>query len=278
MKKKDSPPAPDPWLVEISTYISTLVRGWLSQNDVSQAQSVLPNFLITKLSKPGWPLSKTSLARKELLQKQLTSLCVSLLYTQDAKTISVLALQIAKCVFQYSPSTNGKPELIHQKLERIIKYQSENARSSDDVIEKSIRSFLHQEKKTQKRTVAVDMHHPLKNVLGIPKNVSRLPREDIRSQLVRSSSDESPTSLTALLKQALPFAPQMLQAALGSELYRLARPVGFADKRHHVVLIEVDSASAAQEISYRKDEIISRLKCIQGFEHISDVRYTVKNY
>ncbi|MEI6805746.1 MAG: DUF721 domain-containing protein, partial [Myxococcaceae bacterium] len=77
-----------------------------------------------------------------------------------------------------------------------------------------------------------------------------------------------------LLKQASCFSPDVLKSALGEDFSKFLKPVGFTDKAKKVVLIEVQSSSIAHEMSFRKPEILRRLKKLKEFEQVTDIRFS----
>ena len=76
-----------------------------------------------------------------------------------------------------------------------------------------------------------------------------------------------------LMQQSSGFAADPLQRALGPELFSKLKPVGFADKMRKVVLLQVSSSSLAHELSFRKIEILKRLREIQFFGQAIDLRF-----
>ncbi|MEM7495559.1 MAG: DciA family protein [Myxococcota bacterium] len=94
----------------------------------------------------------------------------------------------------------------------------------------------------------------------------------LRQVLARDSG----TALPQLLEKAAGFHPQALQQALGDELLRLCRPVGFVDRAGQVVLMAVATSCAAHEVALRKPAILQRLRGLPAFARVRDLRVCVQ--
>lgn len=113
-----------------------------------------------------------------------------------------------------------------------------------------------------------DINHPLAQLFDAPAGKRpKATRHDIKLHLTRQD--------TTLFKKALPFAPQLWQQALGDDMSAWVKPLGFADRHEQVVLIEVDSAARAHDLSFYKAELLYRIRTIEGLEHVRDFRFRV---
>lgn len=114
-----------------------------------------------------------------------------------------------------------------------------------------------------------DINHPLAQLFDAPAPGKRPTntRHDIKRHLTRQDA--------SLFQKALPFAPQLWQQALGNEMSLWVKPLGYADRHEQVVLIEVDSAARAHDLSFYKAELLYRIRTIEGLEHVRDFRFRV---
>jgi hypothetical protein len=120
---------------------------------------------------------------------------------------------------------------------------------------------------------------PMRALLDLPAHGRVfLPRNDVR---VRLADMARSSPLGAALQDAARFAEPLVRPALGEELWELARPVGLSTKSkrdpHSVVVVEVASSTAANEVHLRKREIVERLRRIAGLERVKDVEIVVKS-
>jgi hypothetical protein len=105
----------------------------------------------------------------------------------------------------------------------------------------------------------------LKLLKGKPKNT---PKIDKFSSLQNRANPK----LNQILKLAAFFSEESLINILGSELYKIAKPIGYADKKRTTILIKASSSANMQEIYYRKKEILSILKQTSCFNNIERIK------
>ena len=87
---------------------------------------------------------------------------------------------------------------------------------------------------------------------------------------------QASTSFTDLLNTAQLFDPARLQEALGDELWALCQPVGFVGTGQQVVMCAVQSSSAALETAMRKPLVLQRLRQMEAFAQVHDIRICIK--
>ena len=129
---------------------------------------------------------------------------------------------------------------------------------------------LYQTKRNEQRGkffVKPDQNNRLLELLSLPKSIgAELPKQDIRGLILKSS-------LAGLLKQASGFSPDILKSVLGEEWLKHVKPIGFTDDTQKTILFAVKSPSVAHELSFRKHEILSRLRKIREFKEVTDIRF-----
>jgi hypothetical protein len=115
---------------------------------------------------------------------------------------------------------------------------------------------------------------PLRGLLDLPaRGHLRLPRRDVRGTIARVAVDNA--ALGDTLRKAARFAREVLEPALGAELWLLCRPVGFVDRKETRVLVATESSLGAQETQLRSRELVHRLRPIAGFAQVEAAKVVV---
>ncbi len=227
-----------------------------------------PALTLMHLTRPGWPGENLKPLQKQALLKELIPIASQLAYANDMKSLLNFAQQAIAKVMIRLPN-HSKTVLEQRHLAGLI--QAERALGEDDQAAASRAAAKYFQTKRRehrgKTYIPADPNNRLAQILSLPKSIgAELPKQDIRGLIMKSP-------LADLLKQAACFAPEVLKPVLGEELFSKIKPVGFGDKQQRTILIQVESASVAHEMSFRKLDILGRLKRIKEFEQVSDLRF-----
>lgn len=124
--------------------------------------------------------------------------------------------------------------------------------------------------------------HPLKDTLSVLRTTAKLPKEDIKNQLLKLKNRPTKARpengvLFNVLKRAQAFSISNLHRLLGDELFFLCRPLGFLDQQSSIVIVEVPSSAHLHVLTYRKLEIVELLKKDPAFYALKNLQIKVKN-
>jgi len=119
--------------------------------------------------------------------------------------------------------------------------------------------------------------HPLREVLFLSENI-KIAKEDVRYHLLnlKRTSGKNQSVLFEILIKTRIFSPHHIHHLLGDELFFLARPKGFLDRSEETIVIEVVSPAHQTIVSFRKMEIINRLKADKAFVKIKNIWFNIK--
>jgi hypothetical protein len=191
-----------------------------------------------------------------------------LAYANDMKSLLHFAQQAIAKVMIRVPN-HSKTVLEQRHLAGLIQMERSLGETDSMAAARAAAKYFQTKRREHagKTYVAPDPDNRLAQILSLPKSIgAELPKQDIRGLILKSP-------LADLLKQAACFAPEVLKPILGEELFSKIKPVGFGDKMHKTVLIQVESSSMAQEMSFRKLDILNRLKRLKEFEQVADLRF-----
>lgn len=158
------------------------------------------------------------------------------------------------------------------------------AHDDEDLVRRAVTRGLRERRRgfRGKTTLAVGAGDPLRGLLDLPSEGSVvLARHDLRTHLLRTSvraqrnKDPTQMGLVPLLRRVARFSEAVLRPGIGDDLWALCRPVGFADKAETRVLVEVLGSVFAQEVALRKNELLHRLRLVDGFALVKDVRFAI---
>lgn len=137
------------------------------------------------------------------------------------------------------------------------------------------------EDNTKKHKATILKAHPLSENIHMAKLITdKIPKEDVRNKLLSlgyTSRSKEGEILFNVLKKASAFCPHNLHKLLGDELFYLCKPVGFNDKNGNIVILEVNDNSALYALTYKKMDIINRLKNDINFKNLNNVRFKIKS-
>lgn len=146
---------------------------------------------------------------------------------------------------------------------------------ADDLVQRAVRRALHARRKARiGALVPLADRDPLRALLEVPPTGAvRLPGRDVRAQMARVLSHESPMS--DAIRRSAAFHSTRLEQALGPLLWALGRPVGYADRHQKRLLVASATSTAAQETQLSSGDILYRLKQLPEFAELSGIRVVV---
>jgi hypothetical protein len=130
-----------------------------------------------------------------------------------------------------------------------------NAKDDDDLLRRAVKRALSERRR------------------GSPGRVVPLAKTDVRNTMAKAVVDEP--GFGAAMRQAAVFARNVMEPALGEELWLLCRPLGFADQRRTRVLVATTSSVAAQETQLRARELLYRLQKLDALHDVQGVKVVV---
>lgn len=247
-----------------------ILRSHFEQSaELLQAWEGVPRLALMELARPGWPGEDLSKDQKAWLEFEFGKLAKSLFYANDIKSLQRFAQQAVALVLKTAPK-KSKAQISKQRLYNLIKVEQLDGYEDSAVASRAAARYMNDQKRTQKNMsyIAAEPDNRLLDLLSLPKSTgAEIPKQDIRGLILKNP-------LAELLKKATCFAPEVVRPVLGEDLAKHLKPVGFTDKAQKVMLIEVPSSSIAHEMSFRKPEIIKRLKQLKEFEQITDIRFS----
>ncbi len=150
-----------------------------------------------------------------------------------------------------------------------------NAKDDDDLLRRAVKRALSERRRgSPGRVVPLASGDPLRELLDLPREGQvRLPKTDVRNTMAKAVVDEP--GFGAAMRQAAVFARNVMEPALGEELWLLCRPLGFADQRRTRVLVATTSSVAAQETQLRARELLYRLQKLDALHDVQGVKVVV---
>jgi hypothetical protein len=279
----------DQWIEESAQALVQLLTEHFASSRDGLAYKKATLICMTHLCRPGWPGFYLSKVEKVEATKEIEGLSRSLYYAHDKNALVLFSKGAARAIVNRVPTTRyinldkkfkgqGNPHF--KKLSAIVKAELLASQDNASAVLRAATRIFQEEKRHKRNSFYVEnaSNDLLSAVLSLPKTQrAELPKQDLRAHILRCDStkqlSEQGTPLVELLRQAAPFLPRLMCEALGEELYARCKPVGYADRFGKVLLVEVDSSSSAHEMSFRKNEILARLKKVKGLETISDIRF-----
>lgn len=249
--------------------LNVLKSHFESSKELSEAWKTAPTLTLMHLSRPGWPAEFLTRDHKALIGFELQKLAQELFYSSDMKSLLKFAQNAIGLVLRYG-SKKSKTQVEKQRLAGLIKVEQLDGQTDQVAASRAAARYLNNKKREQigKSYVQPDPNNRLLELLSLPKSMgAELPKQDIRALILKNS-------LADLLKKASCFSPDVLKTVLGEDFSRHLKPVGFTDKAQKTVLIEVKSSSIAHEMSFRKPEILRRLRQLKEFEQVTDIRFS----
>ena len=237
--------------------------------ELSSAWKEAPRLALMHLSRPGWPAEFLGRDEKALINFELEKLSRELFYANDMKSLLKFAQNAIGLVLKYGPQ-KSKLQIEKQRLASLIKVEQLEGQLDHVAATRAAARYLNNKKREQagKSYIQPDQNNRLLELLSLPKSIgAELPKQDIRGLILKNS-------LAELLQQASCFSPDVLRPILGDNFSKYLKPVGFADKAKKTILVEVKSSSIAHEMTFRKPEILSRLRRLKEFEQVTDIRFS----
>jgi hypothetical protein len=248
--------------------LNVLKSHFETSPELSGAWKKAPELTLMHLSRPGWPAEFLTREQKALVFIGLEKLSKELFYSNDMKSLLRFAQNAVALVLKYGPQ-KSKTRIEKNRLASFIKSEQLDGQPDRVAAARAAARYLNTKKREQagKSYVPADPGNRLLEILSLPKSMAtELPKQDIRGLILKNS-------LADLIKQASCFSPDILRPILGEDLSKYLKPVGFADKAQKTILIEVKSSAVAHEMTFRKPEIIRRLRQLKEFESVTDIRF-----
>lgn len=249
--------------------LNLLKSHFEGSSELSEAWKKAPELTLMHLSRPGWPAEFLTREQKALVFIGLEKLSKELFYSNDMKSLLRFAQNAVALVLKYGPQ-KSKTHIEKNRLAGLIKSEQYDGQSDQVAVARAAARYINTKRREQagKSYVPADPNNRLLEILSLPKSMgTELPKQDIRGLILKNS-------LAELLKQASCFSPDVLKGVLGEDFAKVLKPVGFTDKAQKTILIEVKSAAIAHEMTFRKPEILRRLRRLKEFELVTDVRFT----
>lgn len=275
------------WHHDISVRVLQLI-GQLGQERLQQkggleALSVWIHAELTRAPWPGYLLPK---GLKQPFKEQVRQLSDSLALAQDKAQMARFSHQVAMSLLKLLPShqlailLQGQKKVTAAKLEELIKNELDAGASDEEAARHAGARFFKENQKLMGRhiTIKARKNAHFFDILSLPPvKKAQLPKEDIRSHLFHYlNGSENKNSLSNVLSKALPFQSELLLELLGADLFKLAQPVGYADKNERILLLEVASSAQAHLLTFRKGEYLARLKKHESFKKLQSIRFRIK--
>lgn len=276
------------WIERIAEFLTNFWPVNLPSGKKSAFCQKIASVTLFQMSRPGWPGALIPSEQKSGLYPSLEKLATPLFYSCDTPIIREFSCKAAKAIILAIPTSRLKSH----RNERYLRSKSGMLKH---VIQKELLQGSNQKQAAMRAAKAVyntktiiDEEQELNqartnNKLKPPilgSHSAQSVNNDIRwiiERLVEPKSSVQKSAFASLLTKSSVFEAARLQKALGKALWNVCRPLGFLDPFGQILLAEVPSSSAAHEISFRKMELITKLKTLSGFDNLRDIRFRVTN-
>lgn len=158
-----------------------------------------------------------------------------------------------------------------------------NGATENEALVRTAQTFALERKRQENlaRVKNLATTHPLAQAFAALSSEKKpLPKEDIRSHLLQLPRKLAPSRqgegvLFGLLKKASSFSAVNILELLGDDLFFLCRPAGFLDRQESILVVEVPSAAHLHALSFRKGEILNRMKQNPSFKNLKNLKMKV---
>lgn len=278
--------ADDPRVTETARHLFRLLRRILEEGVRSDASRVV-DVAYVQLTRPGRPGAVLSDANRIALKSEMQLAAGRFVELSDNAALARFCKEVSAAAYRRVPKgRHSRP--LHDAVESskdlarmAVLGEYSSSHDDKDLVRRAVTRAMRERRRHTQRTVRVDVEEqdPLRDLLDLPsRGAVRLPPHDIRLHMANVLSRKgSKSELPLLLRKAARFSEKTLRPALGEELWGLCRPVGFADPRYRVLIVQVTSSVLAHEVSLRKRELLHRLQAVPGFEEVRDVRFKVED-
>jgi len=163
---------------------------------------------------------------------------------------------------------------VESSMEDALAFELRRGLSQDEAMARAVTRVIKERKKGRgTRVVTLDHQDPLRGLLHLASGRNQLPKNDVRVAMAAQKN----TPLGQALRDSARFREDVLRDALGEELWGLCRPTGFADVMRRKLLVCVLSSAILQEVTMRKNEVLSRIKRTEGFESVRQLKLYVSD-
>ncbi|MBN4077384.1 DUF721 domain-containing protein [Sulfobacillus acidophilus] len=270
------------WAEETILMLKVVLKKELANKNIDEAAQFAVKVAYSSICRPGWPGYLLSIELKKEFKKELSSYATVLSYEKNFALIDGFAVKAVSTAMSKIPKNHlmgylnqGRGTQIQTKtIEGFLLNELKEIDDAKIAAKRAFYKFKKSQGMLKKHYINTNSlrNDPLSSILSIPKSANvEIPKYDIRVHLLASMN----SSFGNLLRKAAPFAETNMRRILGNELYNKGKPVGFADKNERTLLIEVKSPGHAQLMSFRKTEILQKLKKSKNFQSILDIRFTV---
>lgn len=263
-------------------------RDWVSryiQRSVAYSHEDFLKAMIVQILRPG--MLDINLTPNEIadLRGQLERISKIFYYGRTQKEVDVFSYTLSKVlepfILPHEKRLKRKPASVSSQTKAKLEFELSQGKCENEAIRATAKG-LHEVAKKKKaaaflRRAAKDPG--LREALSLPENVlSEIPETDIRTKMLRTltNTQTKKKSFQTALRDALPFSDKNIVSAIGEDLSRLCRVVGYWDKLHQCILVLPVSPTAAQELQYRKSELLVKLKQIPEFRGVKDIRFQAR--
>ena len=240
----------------------------------------IPDLVVSNFCREGWPGNEFLYDDdKKRVADSLVSTTQSLYFDRTTKNIKKVAMHVSKFMVSLIPEKILHPRENFRNdfslmLTGSIAAEIERGGSSGAIAQRASYELYKQRQRNKKSFTKARSkdEETLRFVFGVPKKHSKVPdKQHISSILLRRRN-----KLSDIFVENKVFSKRILRSLLGIQLYKICRPVGFLDPSHQILLCEVDYPSMNYEVNLRRFEILEKLKKVDDFKNVVQIRCRVK--
>lgn len=243
---------------------------------------VFLNALLGQIFRPGMLDINLDQTKQSQIAQELERISKIFYYGRTQKEVDVFVYTLIKALIPvmvpHEKRLGRKPASVSAQTRARLELELSQGKCENEAIRATARNLydLSKKKKRAAQLKRVAKDPSLREFLSLPKNViSEIPESDIRSKMLQTLTKRQKRKnlFQQVLNDALPFANKNIIAHIGEDLGKLCKVVGYWDKLQHFLLVIPISSTAAQELQYRKSELLRKLKEIPEFRSVKDIRF-----
>lgn len=266
------------WNDELTRHLVALLEALFAKTAPQKpALEYVVEIVYVDQTRAPWPGSYLSPAKREIFKAWLMKNARILFFASERPSVNEFATKVSSRLLRelsaaqissmfYTPETEKKAQLEH-----MIRQELHSQGSSEETLARSVQRYFRAAARERrfKEEIKAPENDPVRDLLGLPR-IGRplLPKEDIRVHMARFISH---TKLLATLGDMA----NNVHDSLG-EFSHFARFAGFMDKRQTILLLDVKSAGAAQELALNKVHLLSRLRKVPELTGLMDFQCRVR--